>query len=204
MTHLLLACFVLFFGAAFVWPTLRLRRRDRVNALVPPSDDTAHGLIASWFRGPIAALFALLFALAVGLPAEALGPLGWLEGSATLVTGWALLLGSLVWIVVAQAQMGRSWRIGIDGATRPPLVRQGLFGRSRNPIFLGLRVSFAGLLLALPNAATLAVFLLGEALIQMQVRLEEAYLSIAFGDDYANYRRAVPRWFGTARSLDAG
>ena len=57
-----------------------------------------------------------------------------------------------------------------------------------------MRLNLAGLFLVLPNAATLALFLLAEALIQVQVRLEEAHLSTAIGETYAEYRRAVPRW----------
>jgi len=193
-SELLIAYFVLYFAAAFVWPTLRLWHRERVNALVLPSDDSAHGIIANWFRVLIGAVFAFLAALAFGLPAEMLGPLVWMEGTFTDATGWLLLIGSLVWIVVAQAHMGQSWRIGIDTGNRPPLVREGLFGRSRNPIFLGMRLNLAGLFLVLPNAFTLAAFVLGEALIQVQVRLEEMHLSSAFGREYEAYRHEVRRW----------
>lgn len=194
MAQVLLAYFVAFFTVAFVWPTLRLWRRERVNALVLPRDDSAHGSIATWFRVLIVAIFAVLVALALGLPAEAFGRLGWLEGPITRTLGCVLLGASLVWIVLAQAHMGSSWRIGIDTGSRPPLVRTGLFGRSRNPIFLGLRISLLGLFLVLPNAAALAVLLLGEALIGVQVRLEEAHLSATFGDEYDAYRHDVPRW----------
>ena len=194
MAAALLGYFTLFFAVAFVWPTLRIWRRERVNALVLPRDDSAHGIIANWFRALVAAVLVTLVLLAAGLPPRVLGPLHWLNAPAVRGLGGVLLAVSLLWIVVAQAQMGRSWRIGIDHASRPPLVRQGLFARSRNPIFLGMRLNLAGLFLALPNAATLAFFLLGEALIQVQVRLEESHLGMTFGDDYADYRRSVPRW----------
>lgn len=194
MALALLTYFALFFAAAFVWPTLRLWRREHVNALVLPRDDTAHGIIATWFRVLIAAIFGILAALTLGLPVEALGPLTWLDVSTASIVGGALLAVSLIWIVLAQAHMGQSWRIGIDTGSHPPLVRSGLFGRSRNPIFLGMRLNLAGLLLVLPNAFTLATLLLGEALIQVQVRLEEAHLSAKFGDAYDAYRRDVPRW----------
>ncbi|MFC3713125.1 methyltransferase family protein [Sphingoaurantiacus capsulatus] len=190
----LLLFFLFYFTAAFVWPTLRLWRRDRVNALVLARDDSAHGVLASWFRGLIAVMMLLLIARAAGLPASALGAIDWLALPALRFVGWGLLLASLAWIVAAQAQMGASWRIGIEPGTQPPLVRRGLFGRSRNPIFLGMRLNLAGLFLADPNAATLAALLLGEALIQVQVRLEEVHLAGVFGADYDAYRREVPRW----------
>lgn len=190
----LLLYFLLYFAVAFVWPTWRLWRRERVNALVLPNDDSAHGTIGTWFRLLIGATFLMLLGLVLGLPVEALGRLAWLDGPAAAAAGWLLLLTSFAWIVLAQWQMGRSWRIGIDEKGRPPLVQAGLFGRSRNPIFLGMRVNLGGLFLVLPNAVTLALCLLGEALIQVQVRLEEAHLANAFGAGYETYRRRVPRW----------
>lgn len=90
--------------------------------------------------------------------------------------------------------MGKSWRIGIDAGAAPPLVRTGLFAISRNPIFLGMRVSLLGLFLVLPNAVTLAVLLVAETLIQVQVRLEEEHLQRVHGTAYATYRRSARRW----------
>ena len=64
---------------------------------------------------------------------------------------------SLLWMLIAQAQMGASWRVGIDSANRTELVSKGLFTISRNPIFLATRLALLGFFLVAPNAATLAV-----------------------------------------------
>ena len=194
MAAALLLYFLLFFAAAFFWPTWRLWRTQRVNALVLPYDDTAHGLVGRWFRLTLVAMFVMLAALAVGLPEEKIGRLDWLQAAPLRALGWAVLAASFIWIVVAQAQMGQSWRIGVDTQTRPPLVSSGLFSLSRNPIFLGMRLSLAGLFFVIPNAGTLCILLLGEVLIQIQVRLEEAHLSSAFGEDYVMYQKSVRRW----------
>lgn len=190
----LLIFFALFFMAAFFWPTWRLWQRERVKALVLTYDDTAHGLVAKWFRATLIGIFVMLAALLSGVPASATGPLQWIEGDITRSTGWALLVGSLVWVIAAQAQMGSSWRIGIDGGTRPPLVTTGLFAISRNPIFLGMRVSLLGLFLVLPNALSLAILAAGEILIQVQVRLEEQHLSTVHDAEFQRYRASVRRW----------
>lgn len=190
----LLLFFSLFFAAAFLWPTWRLWRQQRVNALVLPYDDSVHGLVGRWFRGTLIGLFILLGALALGLPSTAAGPLPWIEGPVARGIGWAVLVAALVWVVLAQAQMGSSWRIGIDTGSRPPLVREGVFAISRNPIFLGMRASLLGFFLVLPNAFTLAALLLGEALVQVQVRLEEEHLRTIFGPDYEAYCSKVRRW----------
>jgi protein-S-isoprenylcysteine O-methyltransferase Ste14 len=194
MYYALLLYFTLFLAAAFVWPTWRLWRRDGVNGLVLARDDSAHGVVSRWFKGLIMAIFALLISLAAGTGPALFAPVGWLQRETIWLAGWVLLIASLILIVAAQAHMAQSWRIGFDASAQPQLISSGLFARSRNPIFLGMRINMLGLFLALPNAVTLAIALLGEALIAVQVRLEEEYLGAALGNDYAAYCKTVPRW----------
>lgn len=190
----LFAFYLVYFAAAFVWPTYRLWRRDRVLAVTLPNDDTPHGVVATGFKVLMGAIFAVLLTLVCGLPAALLGPLPWADVVALNYIGWALLVLSLIWIAAAQRQMGRSWRIGIPEGEQPALVASGVFARSRNPIFLGMRVNLLGLFLVLPNAVTLAALLAGEILMQVQVRLEEQFLGAKLGEAYEAYRVQVPRW----------
>jgi protein-S-isoprenylcysteine O-methyltransferase Ste14 len=90
--------------------------------------------------------------------------------------------------------MGDSWRIGIDDKSKSPLVQNGLFGVSRNPIFLGMLIMLVGMLLILPTAATLVITVLGFVLIHVQVRLEEAFLLEKYGEEYRRYQASVRRW----------
>ena len=190
----LLAYFGLFFLFAFFWPTWRLWRRYGTNALVLPRDDSAQGVVGRWFRLTLVAIPIVLVPIGMGAPLDALGRLEWLESETLRLAGWAILALSLVWVLAAQAQMGASWRIGIDAGAQPPLVRSGLFALSRNPIFLGMRLALLGLFLLLPTGATLTILLLGEVLIHVQVRLEEAHLTEALGEEYEAYRRSTRRW----------
>lgn len=194
MERTLLTFYLVYFAVAFAWPTYRLWRRDGLNALALPNDDSAHAVVAAGFKVLMAVVLAVLLALAFGLSAEALGPLRWAKSSPVAYLGWGLLILSLVWIALAQRQMGRSWRIGIRESEQPSLVETGVFARSRNPIFLGMRLNLLGLFLVLPNGATLAAVLLGELLMQVQVRLEEQYLRSKLGETYERYTGRVPRW----------
>jgi protein-S-isoprenylcysteine O-methyltransferase Ste14 len=90
--------------------------------------------------------------------------------------------------------MGESWRIGVDREHGTKLARAGVFRISRNPIFLGMMVTLLGLLLVIPNAITLMTFVLGVALINIQVRLEEEYLKATHGEEYVRYTQRVRRW----------
>jgi protein-S-isoprenylcysteine O-methyltransferase Ste14 len=74
------------------------------------------------------------------------------------------------------------------------LVQHGLFARSRNPIFLSMRMALLGLVLVAPSAATLVLLVAGELLMQVQVRLEEQHLTGLHGERYAAYCHRVRRW----------
>jgi len=193
MPKALLAYYVAFLALGFVWPSLRIWFRQRINPFVLSFKDDAHGAVSKSFSLVIIGLLCTLIA-ALRYPPEAFGPLAWAESATLRLAGWALLCTSSLVMFVAQAQMGRAWRIGFDQGTRPELMTGGLFSRSRNPIFLSMRANLIGLFLVWPNAITLAALLLGEVLLQTQVRMEEAYLAQKLGDEYAAYRQQTPRW----------
>ncbi|MGH7601502.1 MAG: methyltransferase family protein, partial [bacterium] len=123
-----------------------------------------------------------------------LAPLAWLQHPILIVIGIILLVASLLWTLLAQIQMGNSWRIGIDEQHATELVQTGVFRFSRNPIFLGMMITLLGFFLVIPNALTLLVFGLGVVLMQIQIRLEEEYLMKKHGERYAAYCRNVRRW----------
>ena len=97
-------------------------------------------------------------------------------------------------MLIAQNHMKKSWRIGIDEDVKTELVQNGLFKISRNPIFLGMRTMLLGLFLIIPNAVTLVVLIAGELLAQIQVRLEEEFLTRTHGESYRAYQKQVRRW----------
>lgn len=121
-------------------------------------------------------------------------PIEWLNHPVLVWIGISLLIVALLWILLAQSNMGRSWRIGVDTEVKTDLVQSGLFAISRNPIFLGMRLMLIAFFLVLPNALTFAIWLLGDSLMQIQVRLEEAHLREIHGDLYNVYARRVRRW----------
>ena len=187
--------FIVFIGITFVYRTYANARRFGLKPYSFGNSEATHSLVARLLIiGVLACLgVVLVYALAPQLYAY-LGPISWLEYRAIAWIGIALCLLSLVWIIVAQAQMGASWRIGFDPGKKTALVSSGLFAISRNPIFLGMTVTLLGLFFSLPNAFTFALLTGGGALIQVQVRLEEEYLRSKHGKLYATYCKKVPRW----------
>src|SRR5712692_2110649 len=178
-----------------LWRSYLLWKKTGVNPYVLGRTESPSDLVGAWFRLTLGGLsgVVVLYAVAPGLYAN-VAPIPWLQSPVLVGIGLILLLISLAWILIAQAQMGRSWRIGIDTRQVPPLIQHGLFKRSRNPIFLGMRVTLLGFFLVLPNAVLFAVLLLGEALIQIQVRLEEEHLARVHGEPYRAYRKLTRRW----------
>lgn len=159
------------------------------------SGDTVHDFVGKLFRLTLiaSALIVFGFSFLKGYY-EWLSPISWMESSILGIFGLTLLMLALIWVLVAQLQMGDSWRIGIDEKSESSLVQQGLFGFSRNPIFLGMLVMLIGLLLILPTAVTLTVTGLGFVLIHVQVRLEEAFLVEKYGENYRKYQARMRRW----------
>jgi protein-S-isoprenylcysteine O-methyltransferase Ste14 len=194
--YILLVYLLVYFAVAFVLPSYRVWKRTNVNPVTFRGADTAHDYIGKLFKIVMASLTAAVI-IYVFTPEiySFLLPVVWLENRTTHFTGIVLLMLSLGWTVLAQIQMGNSWRIGIDEEKETALVQSGLFRFSRNPIFLGMIVTLAGVFLIRPNALTLLFLVLGFVLIQIQVRLEEEFLAQAHGTEYENFKREVRRWF---------
>lgn len=186
--------FLLFFGCAFLWRTWRTWKATGINPYRLLGNPGVEQVTSRYFRLlPIASL-AVVVAYLVPGGYVYLGPITWLEHTLLQLLGIVLMVVALVVILVAQGQMGESWRIGVDYQTRTAFVKQGLFRYSRNPIFVGIILSVLGMFLALPNALTLVILMLDLSLIQVQVQVEEDFLAKEHGENYATYCAAVRRW----------
>ncbi len=184
---------------ALVWPTWRTWRRTRVFPVVFHREaETAQRVLGALLGLFLAALAAWSVLCAWLEP----GRLGILPlATEWHAVGWLLFLGGLVLTLVAQAQMGASWRIGIDD--RPTqLVTGGLFALSRNPIFSGMFLTLAGVVLISPAAWTLIGGAVDLVVDSLQVRLEERNLAAVHGSTYIGYASRVGRfvpWLGRLR-----
>ena len=75
------------------------------------------------------------------------------------------------------------------------LVTSGIYGWTRNPMYLGMALIYAGIALILNSLAALVVLPVVLAIIQTRViAREEVYLDRAFGEQYAAYKSRVRRW----------
>src|SRR5260370_20255474 len=100
----------------------------------------------------MAAAAALLAVYGVGGPA-ACGVVA--APAAVSAAGWTLIALGCVALVTAQAQMGTSWRFGID--ERPTaIVTHGLYRLVRTPICSAMDLLIVGVVLVAPSLFTVA------------------------------------------------
>lgn len=145
------------------------------------------------FRAAVAIALLASFAYAIHIPFPVVTPFSDLP-AALLPAGMLSSVSGAIMTVVARSDMGRNWRVGVSRLNPNELVTTGLFAMSRNPVFAGMLTMAAGLVAALPSPTMIACAVVFWAACQMQVRVEEAFLEQAFGDEYRNYRRRVRRW----------
>lgn len=110
-------------------------------------------------------------------------------------TGWVLLaIGVFVGpgSAIAFALRGTT----LNPAGRPSsLVTGGVFSLTRNPMYLGLAIIYAGLALMLWRFAPLLLLPVPVLLLNfLVIPFEEASLRAAFGNRFALYCRRVRRW----------
>jgi len=137
-----------------------------------------------------AGLFVVVLLLAPAAPwlGDPLWARGHLLGAVIAAAGVALTL-------VAQVQMGASWRIGVDASERTELVTSGVFAFVRNPIFSAMLLATVGLALAVPTPLALALPPLLLVALQIQVRLvEEPHLIAAHGAPYRSWAARTGRF----------
>ena len=96
----------------FAWPTLRVWRRYDVWPIVFDRESAPAQRLLGILTGTLLAGLLVLGGLHVAVGSAALGV--WLLPTPVRAAGWLALLCGGVLTVVAQRQMGASWRVGID------------------------------------------------------------------------------------------
>jgi protein-S-isoprenylcysteine O-methyltransferase Ste14 len=192
---LLLLFAVLYLSLVFVGRTLIVWRKTKKFPITYGKSDSAHDYLGRIFK-----MLIVLYMLSstVYVASETLYqyfiPFTILEVSPVKLLGLAMAYSSMLWTIIAQGQMGLSWRIGIDRDQKTEMVRKGLFRFSRHPIYLGVMTTALSLCLIMPNALNLIILLMTALTLNVQARLEEEYLTQVYGDEYLGHSKATPRW----------
>ncbi len=136
--------------------------------------------------------FYLVLAPAFRLPTPALRKMfhlalaSWV-GVALCMVGLGLFLAALV-------SFGKSFRVGIDVERPDRLVTSGIFGVTRNPIYIAFGLVLVGQFLIFPHWILLLYAAAGFGLFHRQIRREEDFLQSHYGRTFSEYRQRVPRY----------
>ena len=134
-------------------------------------------------------------ALAAGLLANALYPVGFLPRGVSRALGWPMVLLGLAIGLLGFREIKRAETNVDPYKPTTAIVAAGPYRYTRNPIYVGMTLLYGGIS-ALANAL-LPILLLPAVLAVMRrgvIEREERYLERKFGDEYLRYKRRVRRW----------
>ena len=90
----------------------------------------------------------------------------------------------------------------LNFATSPKnkIITKGLYGFSRNPMYVGIILTQIGLGIACFSWLYLLLTAVLIILLNVNSSAEERYCFYIYGDDYRKYMRRTPRWIGIPKS----
>lgn len=144
------------------------------------------------FPPPLIYLGVLLLGFAcTGLTGK-LGP----AGPISFVAGIPLLLLGAAMILAGGVRFRRAHTPAPPWRPVTSLVTTGIYRVTRNPMYLGMALIYAGLAMLMNSFTALLLLPVVLLIIQTQViAREERYLFGKFGAEYAAYKTQVGRWF---------
>ena len=193
MPTIALVLFATFALLGFGWRSWEQRRRTGSTGFRGISGRPGS---VEWFAG-----VGFIISMGIAVFAPILQMLGVVAPVSFLHAPWIQIAGAVIAVigiattVYAQLDMGDSWRIGVDKSETTTLVRTGVFGWVRNPIFTAMMTFGLGFALITPNAVAVIGFVLLIVTIELQVRVvEEPYLLTTHGEAYRDYLAGVGRF----------
>jgi protein-S-isoprenylcysteine O-methyltransferase Ste14 len=129
-------------------------------------------------HGGTALFFTSLF-LSLGLDQTGdIADILWLE-----IIGFILLIPAIILFVAA-----------IVSAARGSLVKTGISGIVRHPMYLGTALAAFALILVFQSILSIVLGIMAIPLLWIAGTLEDTYNIERFGDSYRKYIKSVPRW----------
>ncbi len=155
------------------------------------SSDTGRDNPGVFIPPPLIFLGLLLIGLWLDSP--------WFEfrmaGMAPTIAG-AIIAASGLTLILASAPRHKQAGSNVEPwKPTTAIITTGLYAYTRNPIYLGMAITHAGIAIASASTAALANLLVAVFVIQFYViAREESYLEAKFGQTYLDYKNKVRRW----------
>ena len=190
-----------FLGFLIVLPLVRQRIRVGRWAVVVRNRDPGIENFVRWWTVLLLVGIAAWSVLVATMSPETLGIWNGPELLRWIGVG-SLALGFLI-VAIGQAQMGSSWRIGIDDEPTD-LVTTGLYRWVRHPIYSGILAMFIGVAVLTPSAWTATGLAFGFVMIGLQSRLEEDHVQSQHRETFAAWASQTGRFFPGLGRLPVG
>ena len=113
-------------------------------------------------------------------------------GTAWLYSGLLIFSFGLVFTIVAVLNFATS--------PRDKVITKGLYGASRNPMYIGLLLMQIGLGITCSSWLYLLLTLVLLILLNADLSAEERYCLYRYGNAYREYMNRTPRWIGILKS----
>ncbi len=148
---------------------------------------------------PVKPPVVLVTLIVLGATLQWFAPVGggfFVWGANGLLAGVVL---SVAGVLIASTAMRAFTQAGTTVLPNKPnaaLVKTGLYKYSRNPMYVGLILIYAGFAALLGSVWALVLLPVFVAYVRyFAIAREEAYLKRRFGETYIAYMRNIPRWF---------
>ena len=175
--NILFLYMVVFIGVVFLWRIFIVWKKTGVFPITHGAKRDLHDILGKIFAILIAlSLCSAIVYIFFETYYRYLLPIKFLELTVLKIAGLVVAWLSMFWTILAQAQMGTSWRIGIDRVNETELVVAGLYRYIKHPIYVGLSATSLALFLIMPNILSLIVLLSTPPVLRIQARLEEKFL----------------------------
>ncbi len=112
------------------------------------------------------------------------------------LSGIILIIAGIIMTLITNTALLKN-RTSIQPFETPDvLLTSGLFKLSRNPIYLGMAIAFAGVVITLGSLSPILFPIIFVIIIdRVIIPFEEDKLEMVFGDKYLDYKTKTRRWF---------
>ncbi len=191
--HWYLLLYVQLFVLYLVGKSVVFQLQRRVSPFQFLRNNLWEGILWLSMYGILAGYGVLIIFLALEQPSGQTLP--FLAHNMIYFVGIALSVVGAVVMIAAQHQMAEHWRMGNDYSGKTELLTRGMFGVTRNPVYLGVLMLTLGVSLLLQLVVGMILFVVLWLVLRGVVRTEEDFLEEKFGMRYEQYKAKVGRFW---------
>lgn len=118
------------------------------------------------------------------------------------IIGLVIVAIGFIFLIVAQINLGNSWRLGIDTVHPGKLVTRGIYSISRHPMYVFFNLYFLGTFFLNANFIFLIYFVLIVVNLHFQALQEERFLKDTFEKKYTDYISKTARYLAYKKIID--